>query len=256
MNVSATSSLHRPLLYKGEYLVLSIGPSNQLQPHSHGAAELRVSLDSLISCRVGDHQETAADSILIPPGVRHQNRCADPVSAVLYLDAESQDYERLAARMTSEGAIFIGLPNITQARLAVREIIRSVPSLEACLAGIRRDILGAPQTTRTIDPRVSSVLHRLKERPADRSAVRDLASSVNLSEDRLHHLFTTEVGIPIHRFRLWMRLKHASDIHLSGNTLTAAAHDAGFADAAHLTRTFVRMFGAPPSKLLTQYRHG
>jgi AraC family transcriptional regulator len=36
---------------------------------------------------------------------------------------------------------------------------------------------------------------------------------------------------------------------MAGDSLSTAAHRAGFADAAHLTRTSRRMFGFPPSGL-------
>jgi AraC-like DNA-binding protein len=39
-----------------------------------------------------------------------------------------------------------------------------------------------------------------------------------------------------------------------GSSLTDAAHGSGYADAAHLTRTFGRMFGAPPSWLAGEVR--
>jgi AraC-like DNA-binding protein len=37
---------------------------------------------------------------------------------------------------------------------------------------------------------------------------------------------------------------------LAGHSLTEAAYQGGFADAAHFSRTFRRMFGLPPSQLL------
>ena len=36
---------------------------------------------------------------------------------------------------------------------------------------------------------------------------------------------------------------------MNGASWTGAAHEAGFADSAHLTRTFVRMFGINPADL-------
>jgi AraC-like DNA-binding protein len=37
---------------------------------------------------------------------------------------------------------------------------------------------------------------------------------------------------------------------MAGESWTAAAHGAGFADSAHLTRTFKRMFGMNPAALV------
>ena len=55
------------------------------------------------------------------------------------------------------------------------------------------------------------------------------------------------MSLPLRRYVLWLRLR---DVVLSlamGHTLTEAAHRAGFADSAHMTRTFRGMFGMPPS---------
>lgn len=46
-----------------------------------------------------------------------------------------------------------------------------------------------------------------------------------------------------------MRLQAAIRESAQGATLTHAACAAGFADAAHLTRTFRRMFGIAPSSV-------
>jgi AraC-like DNA-binding protein len=47
----------------------------------------------------------------------------------------------------------------------------------------------------------------------------------------------------------WLRLIRAVDAHAGGLSLTEAAHAAGFADSAHLSRTFKRMFGMPAASL-------
>ena len=55
-------------------------------------------------------------------------------------------------------------------------------------------------------------------------------------------------GLPAWFF-LWCRLRAAAEIAMRGSSLTEAAHAAGFADSAHLSRTFRSMFGIAPSFL-------
>jgi AraC-like DNA-binding protein len=77
----------------------------------------------------------------------------------------------------------------------------------------------------------------------------ELAAQIGLSASRLTHLFTEQVGIPLRRYVLWLRLRVAITRVQDGDDLTGAAHGAGFADSAHLTRTTREMFGLPPSVL-------
>ncbi|MEL7155714.1 MAG: AraC family transcriptional regulator [Actinomycetota bacterium] len=254
MNDSAVTDPGRALLYQGERVVLSIGPADQLRPHVHGAAELRVSFEEPIECCTAGDRVTTATSVLIPPGVRHQNRCADPYSAVLYLDPESIDYQLLRQHMVWEDPIYVGLTNLSRARQALARLARTRPNTEDAIAAVQEHVLLGPGGPRTLDARVERVLGRLRQDPADPTPVAALADLVSLSEDRLHHLFSTEVGIPIHRYRIWRRLERAMELYFAGANLTEAAHESGFADSAHFSRVFTNMFGEAPSRLLRRYR--
>ena len=48
---------------------------------------------------------------------------------------------------------------------------------------------------------------------------------------------------------LWRRFLRVWELMTARESLSAAAHAAGVADAAHLTRTCRRMFGFPPTAL-------
>jgi AraC-like DNA-binding protein len=63
------------------------------------------------------------------------------------------------------------------------------------------------------------------------------------------HAFTATVGIPLRPYLRWLKLERAGVAIAAGAPLGEAAHAAGFADAAHMTRTFRRMFGVTPSEL-------
>ena len=70
-----------------------------------------------------------------------------------------------------------------------------------------------------------------------------------LSESRFSHLFTKETGLPFRTYVLWRRLMQAVERRAAGATLTEAAHQAGFSDSAHFSRTFLRMFGIPADSM-------
>jgi AraC-like DNA-binding protein len=55
--------------------------------------------------------------------------------------------------------------------------------------------------------------------------------------------------MPLRTYLLWRRLLHVWALLMDGETLSSAAHAAGFADSAHLSRTSRTMFGLPPSAM-------
>jgi len=115
-----------------------------------------------------------------------------------------------------------------------------------CLEGlIQLALRGAPPPPRR-DERVVAVLESLRFRSAD-TPLRDLASEVGLSPDRLRHLIREQVGIPLRLYRRWVRVLIAIECLQDGDSVTDAACAAGFADTAHLSRTFRKSFTFPPS---------
>ena len=240
----------RPLLYRWDDIVLSFSVVSQLQPHSHGAAELVVSLGEPV-CANLEGYEVRANSILIPPGVRHQNTYEELVSAVLYLDIESYHYKALAMRMTAEGLVYTGIPNEHAIQPSLATVYDRQPSAGDCYSLVVEAFFNTGRRKKKqLDPRVLTVVETIRAHPAEDLSVNELAQQVNLSEDHLHHLFTQELGLPLHKFRIWLRLKQASSLYFEGRNLTYAAHAAGFSDASHFSRTFARMYGAAPSRLL------
>jgi AraC family transcriptional regulator len=77
----------------------------------------------------------------------------------------------------------------------------------------------------------------------------DVANAAFLSPPRFRHLFVEQTGTPFRAYVLWRRFIRAWDVIRGGAPISVAAHSAGFADAAHLTRTCQKMFGFPPSVL-------
>ncbi|MDX2074985.1 MAG: helix-turn-helix transcriptional regulator [bacterium] len=94
-----------------------------------------------------------------------------------------------------------------------------------------------------IDPRIQAIFHYIHKMDIVKVSVHTLADKVHLSPSRFMALFRKETGIALRHYVLWHRLLKALSQILAGMSFTTAAHEVGFADASHLTRTFKEMFG-------------
>ncbi|MFK7772476.1 MAG: helix-turn-helix domain-containing protein [Saprospiraceae bacterium] len=100
------------------------------------------------------------------------------------------------------------------------------------------------------DERIQSVLDYINNNIDSEINTKKLMEISYLSESRLLHLFKQLMGLPIRNYILWCRIQIAFYQILDGNSLTKTAYVAGFSDQAHLTRTFVKTIGLPPSAIL------
>ena len=81
--------------------------------------------------------------------------------------------------------------------------------------------------------------------------VAQLADEIGLSVIRLTHVCSEEIGTPMRSYIRWLRLVNAAERLASGASITQAAHDAGFADGPHFSRTFRAMFGLAPTEAVS-----
>jgi AraC-like DNA-binding protein len=100
------------------------------------------------------------------------------------------------------------------------------------------------------DDRIESILSFISENIDGKITTEKMQEVAFLSESRMLHLFKEKMGLPIRNYILWYRLKIVFEQLIAGYPLTDAAYKAGFADQAHLTRTFTKMVGVPPSVLI------
>jgi len=79
--------------------------------------------------------------------------------------------------------------------------------------------------------------------------IADVALQVGLSESRLMHLFSQQLGLSMRQYILWLRIRYAIKLWMQGKTLIEIAVESGFSDQAHFTRTLRRMVDFAPSML-------
>lgn len=179
--------------------------------------------------------------VVVPADAPHRIEVGAEDGVVVFLEPESAPGRSAhVCAVRSEWGLRTA-PAHTQRRPLAAEVDDVIAHLAPAAAG--GDV--APR-----HPAVNDALRLLPDRvAAGPVSGTELAAQVGISASRLTHLFTEQVGIPLRRYVLWSRLQIAITRVQAGDDLTGAAHGAGFADSAHLTRTTRDMFGLAPSAL-------
>lgn len=100
---------------------------------------------------------------------------------------------------------------------------------------------------------VRAVQELLAHRFAEPLTLADLGREVGASPYHLARGFRLETGWSIHEYRVQLRVRTAVDRLAAGPVdLAGLALDVGFSSHSHLTDTFRRVFGAPPSVIRLQ----
>ena len=229
------------LLWPAALVVWGPGAASSL--HAHHAIQLVLTVGGQGRLRGGERGRwTRFTAALIGPDVWHEVDARGTSVIIAFVDPESDIGAGLQRRLQGP---FIVLPAVEVD--GWRRELGALPLRPAAVADWWRTRLAAERARRFIHPRVRRVLRWLRETIAsadeDRSLER-LAGLAGLSPSRFMHVFTESVGVPVRPYLLWLRLQHAAGQLLAGASATEAAHAAGFSDAAHLSRTFRRTFGA------------
>ena len=183
--------------------------------------------------------------VLVPPDLVHAVDAPGPVFGVL-VDPEEHPGARAAARDAGRSPRVLDGRAASRVEAAVRSHRASLARPEV-LAGLSSEILAALCTERgpLVDRRVLRALEALRDPDVPRGA---LVTGSGVSEVHLQALFVRDVGVPIRRYRLWRRVM-AGVLGLRARDATRAAHDAGFADAAHFSRACRGTLGYTPTQM-------
>jgi len=222
-------------------ILATVGPGSASEQHAHHAMHLVVAREGALSIRLGKSAHRAP-GVFTAPDVAHAIDASGCEVLLVFVDPESQAGMRLTASVST----------VMLLDEAQRSAVFAAEELDTMKWGEHAiDDLAGVSAVRVIHPRVRKVLAHLRTAPEDTSLAA-LAALVGLSEGRFAHAFTESVGIPLRPYVLWLKLQRAVIAIVSGESLVRAAGLAGFSDAAHMTRTFRRMFGMSPSALRPQ----
>lgn len=238
-------------LWEGGFLLMGQG-GGEVPGHAHHAIQVTISFEGQFAIREAGGAWREARGLIVRPDVEHSFNAQGHAGAMLFVDPESIEGDWLAS-VLAEDITAVPEPRVEACASELRAVWeRPIEAME--VGDLVRHVIqalspGVPPA-RKLDPRIASVLQRIRETEDLRLPLEAAAETVHLSPGRFAHLFKDELGLPFRRYMLWRKVTRAMLAMGKERTIAAAAQRGDFSDAAHLTRTFAQMFGITPSALM------
>ena len=219
--------------------------------HAHRALQAMVALDDRFRVERDAAAARECHFAAFAPMERHRIRGGEARIAYLFFDVGPRAWQ---AWREAGGAVREPEPALLEALSALARPGADVDlgAVEALAARWCAQCWPGLAVQAPADPRLKRALDALEAEPLAPWTHRSLAERAHLSPSRFQVLFREATGLPVRNYLLWRRLLEAAARLQAGEAVTAVAHATGFADAAHLSRSFRRIIGAAPSSLLPE----
>jgi AraC-like DNA-binding protein len=230
-------------------------------PHAHHGIQIALSLDGptgKVLLRGGaNNLWSEFRAAIVMPNLRHEFDGLGGSVAQIFVEPETTQGRILAGRYAASDITALRSEVVDAAADMLGAQLREGRSNQTLVTTSQRfvdTLAGALPMQPTGDLRIAKAVDFISRRMTSEISLRDVAAAVHLSPSRLRHLFVQETGTPYRGYVLWLRINRAVAAMMEGRTWTEAAHETGFADSAHLSRTFRRMFGISPAMLIKETR--
>jgi AraC family transcriptional regulator len=219
--------------------------------HAHHAIQITIGLGGEFKLATAD-AEVDGDVVSVNADVGHVFE-AEGLVAFVFVEPESRAGRSIARKLFRDSNL-VATPRATLGDFPTRiaAAFRSPKRDDAALIELGRAFVAsfaADAAAPAPDVRIRRMIVWAGERLGGPISLADAVAASGLSASRLRHLFVEQTGLPFKTYVLWLRLIRALEGFAAGSPLTQVAHEAGFSDSSHLTRTFRRMFGVAPTSL-------
>jgi len=234
---------------------LMVGRATSIVPvHAHYAIQIAFGSQPGIRFRSSEGEPwTEYRGAIIPSRQPHtMDATVVPFNVVIFIEPETRE-----GRALSETYLRDGIASLPDEKLAgvVPELFtawqdrRTASAVTDAARRVVHALTGGVEPAVVSDQRILRAISYINSHLDSELTLEQVASEGYLSPSRFRHLFVEQTGMALRPYILWRRFVRVWELLTSGASLSTAAHRAGFADAAHLSRTSRRMFGFPPSAL-------
>lgn len=204
---------------------------DRLAPHCNPVPAVIMGLRGTVSVVSADAC-VSGDMLFIRPGVEHHVLCHGGIKA-MYLDGlPCSDVGPFARRLSG-----------SEEPIAVDALLQNSGAAHELRSRLKGDANVHPQ-------QLGSIVGDLMSEPMSRMTQFELADRLQMERTSALRMFKAATGQTFRRFKQWSALQHAARQIAAGELVRTAAMDAGFADTAHLSRTFRMSFGLSPAEAI------
>jgi AraC family transcriptional regulator len=223
--------------------------------HAHYATQFTIGSQDGILFRPGESEAWTAYAAAVIASRQPHMMDASTVefSATMLLEPETPLGRELAELHPTDGIASIPRASVANAASALFATWKHYRDRDETAAAARNAIAaltGGAHPHSISDERVIRAIAYINTHLSGTLTLTEIAGQAYLSPTRFRHLFVEQTGTALRPYVLWRRFLRAWDVIRRGDSMSEAAYEAGFADAAHFTRTSQRMFGFAPSALL------
>lgn len=235
--------------------VLLIGRANRvIPPHAHQAIQVAFGYAAPVGLRTSEDEPWTAYplGIVASRQPHSMDATSSTYNAVIFVEPETALGRAISERYLERGVASV---DDVDTRAACAQLFATwlggttkanlIAGAMGVTATLARDVVPVAVT----DERILRATEYIRAHLAGDVTLDDVAAQVFLSPGRFRHLFVEQTGMGLRPYVLWRRFILAWDLLTQGESISTAAHRAGFADSAHFTRTSNQMFGFPPSLL-------
>lgn len=225
-----------------------------IPPHAHYAIQIAFGAEPGVRFRTDEQDDWTEYAGAIIPSRQPHSMDASQLSgnAIVFVEPETRQGRAITELYLRDGIAPIPESILDAVRaplfsawLDLRDRRAMIDAAQAVLAALT----GGVEAMVVADERILRAIAYINSHLDAPLTLEEVAAEACLSPSRFRHLFVEETGMALRPYILWRRFLRVWELATTGTSLSTAAHLAGFADAAHLSRTSRRMFGIPPSVL-------